>query len=331
MSKNSKKTTNSKKSIDDSDIVEHSATSSISDKTSTSGKTSSTKGKLTETSSRASTIKPSSKKSATTKSTDTTPTATTKRPNTKSTDTKPAATKSKSTAIKPSTAKSTDTKSTDTKSKATKPTATTKSTTTKSSTSKSTTNKSATSKSTTTKSAAATSADISSRGSANETKSTTGKSKKNIDAATEKLESLKEVFVTTDTELPTDEKLLHMLSLSFKNNPDIKIVNPENIQVMIEIMGIIKKFGVDDVIELMETFRSPSDLLWEQETMADAKYNFEQEIKILRDKPKGIKGIGTCIFCKGNELYYKEKQTRGADEPMTVFVRCSQCEHSWTE
>ena len=38
-----------------------------------------------------------------------------------------------------------------------------------------------------------------------------------------------------------------------------------------------------------------------------------------------------CAKCKKNTVDYYEKQTRGADEPMTVFAHCLSCGKRWTQ
>lgn len=37
----------------------------------------------------------------------------------------------------------------------------------------------------------------------------------------------------------------------------------------------------------------------------------------------------TCFKCKGNKCMYYQLQTRSADEPMTTFVTCVNCENRW--
>lgn len=39
-----------------------------------------------------------------------------------------------------------------------------------------------------------------------------------------------------------------------------------------------------------------------------------------------------CRFCKKNTAYCEsEKQTRSADEPMTRFMRCDNCDRNWRD
>ena len=38
-----------------------------------------------------------------------------------------------------------------------------------------------------------------------------------------------------------------------------------------------------------------------------------------------------CRKCKKNSVDYYEKQTRGADEPMTLFAHCLNCGYRWRQ
>lgn len=55
------------------------------------------------------------------------------------------------------------------------------------------------------------------------------------------------------------------------------------------------------------------------------RMNFEIEKDIFRNKPLLGKGIFKCEKCGSDDTEDYEKQTRSADEPMTVFVHCRKC------
>lgn len=38
-----------------------------------------------------------------------------------------------------------------------------------------------------------------------------------------------------------------------------------------------------------------------------------------------------CGKCKRRKVDYYQKQTRGADEPMTIFANCLHCGHRWRQ
>jgi transcription elongation factor S-II len=42
-----------------------------------------------------------------------------------------------------------------------------------------------------------------------------------------------------------------------------------------------------------------------------------------------VSGLYKCGRCKGLKTTYTQAQIRRADEPMTTFVSCLQCGHSW--
>ena len=36
-----------------------------------------------------------------------------------------------------------------------------------------------------------------------------------------------------------------------------------------------------------------------------------------------------CSKCKGKKIMINQRQMRSADEPMTVFHHCTDCDHRW--
>lgn len=53
--------------------------------------------------------------------------------------------------------------------------------------------------------------------------------------------------------------------------------------------------------------------------------------KHMEYAPEIQKSILVCGKCKKRTVDYYEKQTRGADEPMTVFAHCLSCGKRWTQ
>jgi DNA-directed RNA polymerase subunit M/transcription elongation factor TFIIS len=47
--------------------------------------------------------------------------------------------------------------------------------------------------------------------------------------------------------------------------------------------------------------------------------------KVLAGKSESIKGIFACTRCKSFDVDTEQKQTRSADEPMTIFCTCNVC------
>lgn len=58
------------------------------------------------------------------------------------------------------------------------------------------------------------------------------------------------------------------------------------------------------------------------------KEAYPKHIKAIDD---GVESILKCGKCKQHKVDYYQKQTRGADEPMTCFCTCLNCGHRWRQ
>jgi transcription elongation factor S-II len=56
--------------------------------------------------------------------------------------------------------------------------------------------------------------------------------------------------------------------------------------------------------------------------MIKDKYKFEMNVQSATD-------TFTCRKCHKNQCTYYQQQTRSADEPMTTFVQCINCDNRW--
>jgi len=89
---------------------------------------------------------------------------------------------------------------------------------------------------------------------------------------------------------------------------------------------IEKKIKTVDVIDMR-----PEDL-W-----PDGPYAKKMEERIIKDlrkaylaqEVKNQEGFFTCARCKSKKTSYYQLQTRSADEPMTTFVTCLNCDKNW--
>lgn len=87
-----------------------------------------------------------------------------------------------------------------------------------------------------------------------------------------------------------------------------------------------KKIKTKDVIDMR-----PEDL-W-----PDGPYAKKMEDRIIKEmrkaylakESKNQDGFFKCGRCKSMKTTYYQMQTRSADEPMTVFVSCLNCDKNW--
>jgi DNA-directed RNA polymerase subunit M/transcription elongation factor TFIIS len=72
-------------------------------------------------------------------------------------------------------------------------------------------------------------------------------------------------------------------------------------------------------------------LLGTAESMTRQEWLEESYPKHIEYAPAIQKSILVCGKCQKRTVDYYEKQTRGADEPMTVFAHCLSCDKRWTQ
>lgn len=101
--------------------------------------------------------------------------------------------------------------------------------------------------------------------------------------------------------------------------PDSYVENPRLLHRMTEE----KEFLPHDI-----AFMSPDNMYPE-------KWLDIMDIKLKRDQNLGeiqrtaMTDAFKCSRCKKRECVYYERQTRSADEPMTLFITCLNCNNSW--
>ena len=87
-----------------------------------------------------------------------------------------------------------------------------------------------------------------------------------------------------------------------------------------------KKIKTKDVIDMR-----PEDL-WPDGPYAktmEAGIHKQLRKEYMNNEKKNQDGFFKCGRCKSMKTTYYQMQTRSADEPMTVFVSCLNCEKNW--
>ena len=127
---------------------------------------------------------------------------------------------------------------------------------------------------------------------------------------------------TTNGDASWDNKYFAMfykskfLSIQFamKNNPDIK------------------KRLLDKKIKTINLVNMRPEELWFDGPHAkaiDERIHNEMKKEYLTKEMKAQDGFFTCNRCKSKKTTYYQLQTRSADEPMTTFVSCLNCNKNW--
>jgi hypothetical protein len=93
-----------------------------------------------------------------------------------------------------------------------------------------------------------------------------------------------------------------------------------NLPVLKELCGA----GVDPAVAILTPSWEMYPEVWEKELRVNAMRNIS-----YGDTPKPNTCVFACPRCKSRECRYFELQTRGADEPSTMFVLCTACGKRW--
>lgn len=79
----------------------------------------------------------------------------------------------------------------------------------------------------------------------------------------------------------------------------------------------------------MENFEMSNKKEQEERKLMIKKNNEASRSDWAQTHRKVTEGLYTCFKCKGKKTYQYEMQTRSADEPMTIFITCANCENTW--
>lgn len=103
------------------------------------------------------------------------------------------------------------------------------------------------------------------------------------------------------------------------------LTNPNNPGLLQKIMT--KEMGLKKVVRA-----SPAELfpeLWEPVFERVAAKQLRKQLTI--DVDTAPDGAFTCSKCKSKKTTFVELQTRSADEPMTLFIQCLNCQRRWKQ
>lgn len=76
---------------------------------------------------------------------------------------------------------------------------------------------------------------------------------------------------------------------------------------------------------------TPSDIAHEIWSNAIASAERKRNMMVVRCEDEEETGLYKCAKCKSKNTSFVTLQTRSADEPMTIFITCKQCDNRWKE
>ncbi|EDQ31292.1 transcription elongation factor S-II [Enterocytozoon bieneusi H348] len=163
----------------------------------------------------------------------------------------------------------------------------------------------------------------------------------------------KTVFTTTtsDTKIQKAEKIFYNNFIKNISDIDLKIVKQLSLDLAQFINKYYQKTFPKIVREKAQHLKISKDICnkiyngeitikefveLSSEDMKSEKQKLEEK-KIVEDSINSSRQACTeaettmfkCGRCQKNQCTYYQLQTRSCDEPMTTFVRCTNCGHNW--
>ena len=68
---------------------------------------------------------------------------------------------------------------------------------------------------------------------------------------------------------------------------------------------------------------------WNHPNFNQIRQEFQEEDDFIQNPPAVEEGVMECAKCHSKRTFSFSKQTRRSDESATVFVRCSNCNHTY--
>lgn len=138
-----------------------------------------------------------------------------------------------------------------------------------------------------------------------------------------------------ETVLLTEDQIWRLTSLTWETGTPVLTLN--NLNLLYDIIGGILNFGFDDFITFIEEFvnkfqgtkSNSSQMLFSSPIFDKERDVFFVNLERSRRKVNTTKGMLACPNCKSKSTESIEKQTRSADEPMTIISTCLECGKTW--
>lgn len=126
-----------------------------------------------------------------------------------------------------------------------------------------------------------------------------------------------------------EDQIKELVSLRYPNNSSV--LSLDKIDVFYEIIGFLRMRPYEEVVEYLREVLREEDVITNLPTLQSSRDKIMVNLYLLLQREIGVKGVERCKRCGSNEVVFAEKQTRSADEPTTVFIRCVQCGNRWRQ
>lgn len=91
---------------------------------------------------------------------------------------------------------------------------------------------------------------------------------------------------------------------------------------------VVEYLYTDNLRAVMDQVHK-KDVGWNHPNFHQIRHEFQEEDDFIQNPPAVEEGVMECSKCHSKRTFSFSKQTRRSDESATVFVRCSNCNHTY--
>lgn len=91
---------------------------------------------------------------------------------------------------------------------------------------------------------------------------------------------------------------------------------------------VVEYLYTDNLRAVMDQVKK-KDVGWNHPSFHQIRHEFQEEDDFIQNPPAVEEGVMECAKCHSKRTFSFSKQTRRSDESATVFVRCSNCNHTY--
>lgn len=144
-------------------------------------------------------------------------------------------------------------------------------------------------------------------------------------------ESVEAIFQRTG--LLSPGQIQQLMALKGYNNKPMFSTTDDGREMIYNTLALIHEFEWDIIYAFLveNQRRIQAIVIFNSPAMNDVRIRTEREIDTMVYRPKQEESIYTCGRCKGSKVSTRSLQTRSADEPITVFIKCLTCGKKWKE
>ena len=116
-----------------------------------------------------------------------------------------------------------------------------------------------------------------------------------------------------------------------ENGTKDNILDAKTPEFVFEVLELLLAMGMEEGMKYLNTAKGPGDITFCAPTMKVAQGKYNLMIESLVFQPKSGVSLYTCKRCGSQDVSVAQKQTKSADEPMTIACKCLSCENTWKD